>query len=154
LFPDERNDAAALFFDNQTRTVLNRGWPGGEPELSGWLDQMFGGSWSGDLARAARFPLGVVEDPRRRTRDSHDRTTALARTAGMLLMVRGLRQQARGDPAALVADLNAGLALSRNLRNHAEWSFVDAGRAIESTVLQGLDRWLEHLDGHPDLLRE
>jgi hypothetical protein len=141
-------------FLKQGADVLEHGWPGGEPELAGWLDRVFAASWPGDLARAAGLPPGVVEDPRRMTVDSAMPKLDNARRAAVLLAVHGVRRQARGDDAAFVADLRSGLALSRNLRNHSVLLPVFTARAAEGLLLDGIDRWLERLQGRPDLLRE
>jgi hypothetical protein len=115
---------------------------------------MFTGSWPRDLARAADLPLGVVENPRRLNVLSPFPRIEPARMAPMLLVIHGLRRQAQGDDAAFLADLRSGLALSRNLRNHSPLLMVLTSRAVESLLLDGVDRWLERLHGRPDLLRE
>jgi hypothetical protein len=144
---------ASKSFEGQAGEVLERGWPGGEPELGAWLDRVFADRWPGELARAAALPAGVVEDPRRMTLEG-PRDLGPAHTAGTLLAARGLREQARGDAAVFVADLRTGLALSRNLRNHSVHFAVQVARANEERLLMALDRWLERLHGRPDLLRE
>ncbi len=154
LFPREKDDKNPETFYGQAADVLERGWPGGEPELAGWLDRAFAASWPGDLAKAAALPLGVVEDLRRLTLDGPLPRLDPARNAAVLLAVHGLHQQARGNDRAFVADLRSGLALSRNLRNHAQLIAVLVSRAVESMLLEGIDRWLERLQGRPDLLRE
>jgi hypothetical protein len=76
-----------------------------------------------------------------------------ARTAALLLSVRGLQLQAAGNDEAFVNNLRSGLALSRNLRHSSLIGSAQVGRGVESTMLEGTDCWLEELDGHPELLR-
>ncbi len=154
LFPRGKREGDKEFFEGQAGEVVEHGWPGGEPELSGWLDRVFAARWPGELARAADFPTGIVFDPRRITIDSPLRELDPARKASLLLAVHGLYRQARGDDAAFAADLRAGLALSRNLRNHSVRICVLTAIGIEAQLLEGVDRWLERLHGRPDLLRE
>ena len=73
--------------------------------------------------------------------------------AGSLLAVRGLRLQAQGDPAAFPHDLVRGFTLTRNLRNRAPSLPAVVAASVDGRLLDGLDRWLENLDGRPDLLR-
>jgi hypothetical protein len=155
LFPDLRQGAPELDFLSQAQEVLRRGWPRqGAPELAGWLRKVFDAPWRRQLAQASDLPLGVVENPRRLTRESRLRALEAARDAGVLLAVHGLWRQEEGEPAALAGDLRTGLTLSRNLRNHAVVASLRTAREVEERLLAGLDLWLARLEGRPDLLRE
>jgi hypothetical protein len=140
------------YFANQLEEVLARGWPGGEPELAGWLDKVCSDPWYRQLHAAAELPVGMVEDPRRLHMFSRLRSTDAALMAARLLVVQGLRRQAQGDGAAFVGELKAGFALAANLDNHAVAVLASVARSARSELLRGLDRWLERLDGQPELL--
>jgi hypothetical protein len=77
-----------------------------------------------------------------------------ARNLAVVLAVRGLQRQAAGDDAAYVENLRIGLALSQSMRDHTPAGDFIVGRAVEGTLLTGLDRWLEKLHGKPDLIRQ
>ncbi len=144
-----------LSFQTQLNEILQHGWPGGQVELGDALDGAFAGNWYGQLADAARQPLGVVEDPRRHmigTRLSAE--WGYAGPLSEMLAVRALQRQAGGDHRAFVDNLRIALALSRNLRNHSSTLVARYGRAVEKSWIPALDRWLEKLPGHPELLKE
>jgi hypothetical protein len=153
LFPGQQPQPGDSF-RVQAWQVLERGWPPGDPELGDWLDKMFADVWPQRLAEAAGKPPGLVEDPRQSGAIQRFAVLNAALSAGALLPARGLQLQARGDDRAFVENLRAGLALSRNLRHRSDSVTAGQGRAVESHVLAGLDRWLERLDGRPDLLRQ
>jgi hypothetical protein len=147
--------APASTYDQELSLVLQLGWPGGEPELSGWLDRMFADPWTGELARAANGPPGLVVDPReeapplRREPISEDQVGL----AAGLLAVRGLRQQARGDHRAYADQLHIGLALARNLRFHSSSRGWFKSRPAEGILMVGLSRWLERVGDRREALR-
>jgi hypothetical protein len=130
------------------------GWPAGRSDLGDWLDQeVFQGDWYQKLADAADQPLGVADDPKHQTfGPSLDKWGSLGQISHVLA-VRGLQLQARGDPGAFVDNLHIGLSLARNLQNAAPFSTAQAGRRADMVWQAVLDRWLEKLRGHPDLLR-
>jgi ABC-type transport system involved in multi-copper enzyme maturation permease subunit len=140
-------------FPDQALEVVQRGWPGGEPELAGWLDRAFAEDWYRSLVKAAGEPTGVVVDPRRLNVGRFLPELEEARIAPALLVARALQLQARGDGSAFVTHLRSGLALTRNVENKSPVLAVHVASATEGTLLRGLDRWLERLDGKPDLLR-
>jgi hypothetical protein len=151
LFPDDKEVPHS--FHVHLDEVLQRGWPPGKPELGDVLDAVFKDEWPAKLNQAAQEPLGLVEDPRRISLASHERAIDPARTTGMLLAVRGLQCQAQGDPEVMLGHLESGLALARNLGHRSTVLSALAGRSVETNLLRALDRWLEQLDGRPDLLR-
>jgi hypothetical protein len=158
LFPVPEPTDADLMFHAQGQQVLQRGWPGGESELGHWLEEAFAppfrDSWYKSLDEAAGLPLGVVEDPRQTgihsPRDRWDNTPKL----NEILAIRGLQMQARGQPRVFVDHLRIGLALARNLQHLAPPHVAQSGRQAEHTWIPALDRWLEKLSGHPELLKE
>jgi hypothetical protein len=131
------------------------GWPtDGQSDLDNWLDAVFKDGWDKPLFEAAQKPLGVVSDPTTLTFMSPVTAVQPLREMAAAMLARGLQLQARGDPAAFVRYLDATLALARNSRNKAIWLFVATGRSIEFLATTALDRWLERLNGRPDLLRQ
>lgn len=143
-----------MTFVDQLDEVLEHGWPAGRPEVGGWLGRRMKEEWRKELAEAAGKPIGPIENFRNMNMFSFRiQHVEQARTMAALLAVDGLRQQAAGKPAAFVEDLELGLSLSRTLRYKTPWVPTQTGFAVEARMVQGLDRWLEKLDGHPDLLR-
>ncbi len=141
-------------FLQQATRALTEGWPRGNVELEAWMGQIFTGPWQRDLERAVRQPLGVVEDPRRLNFESRSDLLQQLQNVGSLLAAHGLWRQAAGEPAAFPKDLATGLALSRQLRHDAIPFSARDGREVQALLLEGMDRWLERLDGRPDLLRQ
>jgi hypothetical protein len=140
-------------FINQTFEISNRGWKADDRELGLFLDTVFDDRWARDLARAAELPTGLLEDPRGRTLATPERGFFSAREAAALLVARGLQQEFAGKPDVFVSDLRTGLAMVRNLR-HGTLSLGSLdGNAAEWFMAAGVERWLERLDGRPDLLR-
>jgi hypothetical protein len=136
------------------KNVADRGWLASDGPLGAVLDAAFDDPWARDLAATAELPTGFVADPRDMTFVSRGPELNAAETAAVLLVARGLQRQAQGDPAAFVGHLRTGLALARNLRHHTVSGSVRTGREVESRLAHGVERWLERLDGRPDLLRE
>jgi hypothetical protein len=134
--------------------AARRGWPARDAELDAWLDGLFKNDWADKLTRAADLPVGVVVDPRRMTLTTADPVMQSPRAVGALLGFRGLQLQARGDPAAFVRFLEIGLALCRNLNHHSPELVARVSAAIEEELQVDMERWLERLDGRPDLLRK
>src|SRR5262249_32399958 len=143
------------FFDYLARVsgALDRGWPADDPRLGAFVDLMSNDAWARDLARSAELPAGVVADPREMVFLSLDPQLQAADSAAALLAARGLQRQADGDPAAFLGSLKTGLALARNLRHHTVSRSVLRSRQVEARLEEGVERWLERLDGRPDLLR-
>ncbi len=147
--------ASEFSFAAQLAQVMEQGWPAGRSDLGDWLDrEAFTGDWYPRLAAAADQPLGVVENPKDLTlRDDSVGRWFHAKTLNQLLAARGLQMQTRGEPGAFVENLHIGLALARNLQNHAPLLVVHAGRAAERVWPDPLDCWLEKLKDHPELLK-
>jgi hypothetical protein len=156
VFPgQDRPRGDALNYEAQMSTVLERGWPDGpEPDLGRWLDKLFKESWADRLGKVADRPAGVIEDPRRLTVSSPARDLDGARALALLLAVRGLQEQARGNDRPFVENLRIGLALARNLANRSTLGSLVTARHVERVFEQALERWLERLHGGPALLRD
>jgi hypothetical protein len=163
LFPNERVEPGQIPFRTQAYQVLERGWPAAGrandarvDELAGWLDRMFESDWPKDLAEAARESEqnpGVVEDPRNVNLTTPQRLVEPARVAALLLVVRGLQDQALGHDQLFLDYLATGLSLSRDLQRDSPSVTASTGRTVEWIFLQGLERWLEKLRARPQQLR-
>ncbi len=127
--------------------------PRREQELSDYLDRIFQQRWAQELTEVGQLPLGIVEDWQSLTLFSPLQDLQPASTAAQLLVVRGLQRQARGDSAAFLQHLAAGLALVRQLRHLEPTLVYRATQSTELILLQGLELWLARLDGQSDLLR-
>lgn len=146
--------------DQQPKTYLSRmrrtlevGWPTDRPDLDDWTDQAFATGWDQQFFDAAKKPVGVLEDPNEMTYATPFKHLDSLHKMGPLFLARGLQKQARGDPAAFVDVLDAWLAAVRTMRNNSVAVSVNHARMQELLAYQALDRWLERLDGRPDLLR-
>jgi len=69
-----------------------------------------------------------------------------------LLLIRGLERQTRGDPTSFLEAMRLTLSAARTTVNRSTTYPTYAGRGIEQRTYMVLDRWLERLDGHPELL--
>lgn len=140
-------------FQGEILKVLSHGWPILPSDLGDRLDDWFRKDWYKHLRTAAQSPLGVVEDAKQRRIDAPISTRwDLLPQLNQVLAVRALQMQAHGDHAVFVDHLRIGLALARNVQNHAPGPLVQYGRRAELECTNALDRWLEKLPGHPDLL--
>jgi len=70
-----------------------------------------------------------------------------------VLAVRGLQQQSAGRDEVFADNFRIGLAISRTLQHNSPLVTTRVGRSTEGVCLRGLDRWLEKLRGHPELLK-
>jgi hypothetical protein len=137
----------------QSEEVLKNGWPDGKLELGEWLDKTFAEDWLKPLVPLPDLPLGMVADPRLLDEDSKEIVKWFnANELSKILAVRGLQQQARGDPAVFVEYMRIALALSRNLQHYAPFIVADTGRAAANVWPEAVDQWLRKLHGRPDLL--
>jgi hypothetical protein len=68
LFRPRGDPRGPFLFSRQLFEVLQRGWPGGEPELAGWLVRMFADPWHVELARATRDGPALILDARQLSR--------------------------------------------------------------------------------------
>jgi hypothetical protein len=134
--------------------VLDRGWSGDDPKLAAWLDKMAAGEWKEMLKEASELPPGMVVDMRNMTFLDSDPVAVNSKEITVVLAERGLQRQAAGDDEAFVENFRVGLKLSLAMRRRASILDVIHGRINEALLLKGLDRWLEHLHGRPDLLHQ
>jgi hypothetical protein len=160
--PRENRPFLAPVTDNETSiskdlyAALHFGWQDGKPQLEDWLDLHFEKEWYCSVLEAAYCPLGVVEDVRQLTSDDawgSGRQWRALPFLNVVLTVRGLQRQASGDHWTFVNNLRISLALSRNLQNRAPPRIARAGRDGEMIAVSALDRWLEKVPNHPDLLQ-
>ncbi len=155
LFPDKVPFNAFYSFQGEIWLVLSEGWPNRRSDLGDKLDRLFRKEWYGHIRNVANCPLGVVEDAKLLTFNRVSTGMEQWSHLGFLnkvLAVRGLQMQTQGDDAVFVDHLRIGLALARNVQNHAPWENVRCGRQAELICINALDRWLEKLRGHPELL--
>jgi hypothetical protein len=135
---------------SQLHDTAERGWEARDGRLGAFLDRVFQDPWARELAEAADLPTGVLVDPRELNAGS---PLPDAQTATTLLVARGLQRQAEGDPSVFVENLRTGLALARNLRHRTVLIAGHISFHIDQQLAHGVGRWLERLDGRPDLLR-
>ena len=147
------NDRPKPSLYERAADVATSGWPADDAELAAWLDKLFADDWVSMLKEAADLPPGMVENLRNENINSLDPVAQPAREIAALLRARGLQRQAAGDDGAYVENLRIGLGLARALRYHAPYLNVIVSRAVEGILVGGLDRWLEKLNGKPDLIR-
>jgi ABC-type transport system involved in multi-copper enzyme maturation permease subunit len=138
----------------QLESVLEHGWPAGDAEFAAWLDAMFAPGWADALHNGVRMPLGTLEDPRDLKLNSQLQHLYGLLGADTLLLVHALRAQAAGDPTEFVRAFDTTLGLSRNIRHKSVLACALAGRDIERRAHQALTRWLERLDGRPELIEQ
>jgi hypothetical protein len=137
----------------QVEDVAAHGWRPSRDLAAPFLDVMFEDDWAKDLAAASELPTGVAFDPRElNLANSPD--LFIQYDAGVLLVARGLQLQADDHPEGFVAKLRMGLSLARNIQHRSPPSIFGFGRYADWRVLRGVERWLERLDGRPDLLRQ
>jgi hypothetical protein len=134
--------------------AVEEGWRKNEGDLRRWMDEVFSGAWAGRLRKLPTLPLGVIEDPRNRDITSSDVVLPQVSTMGRLLIARAGQLQAQGDYARALEDIVLVLALSRNLRTPGSMMGLLIGWALESTALEGLDRWLRELGPNAQLLEK
>lgn len=152
--PPSARDREPSVRERLGNVVVDRGWPANDPELSALVDRLFADDWPRDLAAAVDLPPGVLLDPRVLTLDSALPELEAASEAGRLLAVRGLQRQAASDPAEFVRALHTILPLTRTLRDRPLLIGVLVSWRMEEHSLTALERWLERLDGQPELLRK
>jgi hypothetical protein len=155
LAPGEPLPARRSFFlfTGDAERVINRGWKAADPHTADFLDRMFALDWAFGLADAAGLPTGVLIDPRDATVSLVAPQFEAATTAATLLSARGLQLQDHGAAEAFVDNLRTGLAVARALRHVSSSFAVSHVPYVESPLCRGVERWLERLDGRPDLLR-
>ena len=133
--------------------MLEHGWPADRPDLDQWLDEMTSTGWIELVETAASKPTGVLEDPAELAPDSPYRHIDGMRTMTPLYLARALQRQAAGDPAEMQKTVAVWLAVVRTTRKDTLVAPTLVSRGMELQVYHALDRWLERLDGHPELLR-
>ena len=137
----------------QLPTVLDRGWPDDRPDLKQWLDEMTASGWVEVVEAAALKPTGVFEDPAELAPNSPLRGLDGLGTMTHVYLARALQRQAAGDPAEMPRAVATWLSIVRTVRKDTLAITTLVSRGMESQVYLALHRWLERLDGRPDLLR-
>jgi hypothetical protein len=143
-----------ITFRGQLEEVLEGGWEKASPDVAVWLDKAFDRDWPQQLEEAAAGPLGLVQDPRNLSLSRPWEHLDSAHFCAVLLATRGLQEQSRGRHDVFVKNLRLGLALSRNLRHLALAQSVQRGVDVETVFSRAVERWLERLEGRPDLLKQ
>jgi hypothetical protein len=140
--------------DERLDMVLRVGWPPADPELDEWLNRVFADrptnpdekAWFVQATDATSKPVGFYEPPQL---TSTATVTAIgmdnARKMAITLMVRGLQQQAAGDPVPFIQAFRTTIALARNIRNGSGIVGLAAALDVERIALVAADRWLERL---------
>jgi len=147
-------------------TIVERGWPAQDDELSRWLDAMFVGEWAKNFQDAATKPLGLVVDPRtfhwvtvekggKRTWEPSVKLPEYS-NVGYLFAARAVQMQARGNDDAALEHMRTMLGLSRQLR-HCFPNSTGIGRyssILDWSALRGFDRLAQATGPRPKLIRE
>lgn len=134
--------------------VLETGWPADRPGLDRWMAQVVQGGWVESVEPLAARPAGVLEDPAELAPGSPPRYIDGVGAMTPVYLARALQLQAAGDPAAVPKAAAVWLAVVRTTRKDTTAVPTLVSRGMEHQVYQALDRWLERLDGRPDLLRQ
>ncbi|MFO0930473.1 MAG: hypothetical protein U0736_26170 [Gemmataceae bacterium] len=136
--------------------VIRDGWPAGADgaEWTKRLNEVFNDPEWEEMTKLAAGPAVMLEDPRRLTAAWPIASSLQVDPVCRALAVRGLQRQAEGDPAAFVRHLDVALFLIRSQTTHCLPGALQAAVSTEAAVLAAVDRWLERIDGRPDLLRQ
>lgn len=157
LFPDDAEPdygfgRRAPYRDSVHAIIGRHGYPAGRPDFDRWLDAAFTRDWDKLVLAAESRPMGPVFDP---SAQAFFETLGIFEGRSMigpLLLVRGLREQARGNPQGFVRDLAAALAVGRNLRyKSAEWPYL-MGRSYDAHAAAATARFLERHTGPAEAL--
>jgi hypothetical protein len=147
-------------------TIVERGWPAQDDELSRWLDTMFAGEWAKNFQAAATKPLGLVVDPRKFhwvtvEKDGKRHWEPFVKVpeysnVGYLFAARAVQMQARGDDGAALENLGTLLGLSRQLRHCVPNAPVIAqySGTLHWSALRAFDHWAQKIGPRPKLIRE
>ncbi|QDU22975.1 ABC transporter permease [Urbifossiella limnaea] len=112
-------------------------------------------AWFDQAAAAAdpALPVAVFEHPRLTRSTSGSPTLESGRGMAVVVLAHGLYRQTAGDPAAFAADLRAGLAVARSLRNGSLTASLHRGNDVTALALAAVGRWLSRVENRPELLR-
>jgi hypothetical protein len=116
------------------------------------LDHIFEGNWYQEARDAVALEPGVIVRPENYW--DNRRFPYHLVNSGSLLTVRSLQLQARGQLEASWEVLSLGLALSRHYRAHAFPYGYLWGSRLEVSILAGIDRWAQKLNGNAAALRK
>jgi hypothetical protein len=152
--------------EDRLETVVQSGWPLPEnertpermreaQELNQWVDALYAedhpsglddSPWFVLVEKAAGWPTGIYEDPRRFTGSGTGVGLENARRMALVVLARGLQRQARdGDHAAFIGSFRVALALARALRNRSITPAAMTGQAVERLALYSAYQWARNL---------
>jgi hypothetical protein len=139
----------------QVEEALAGGWPTDRPDLDRWMDDAFATNWDEPLFALPTKPTGVLEDPNEYTSLGIPlKYIPVLQRLGPAFLGRGLQLQRRGDPTDFVRRFQAWLAACRTARHHTLPVVELIANSLEWNAYRALDRWLEKLDGHPELVQQ
>jgi hypothetical protein len=133
--------------------ILTRGWPKRDKEFGLRLDRLFSGAWAQDAQRAAKLPLGMLQDPRLTSRQTQFDFSNQCRTMAVLFALKAVRVQAQGDSKEALAQIETALALSRQVESFAPAIMYWTGCQMEDYAYLAVQRWLEKVGPDKELLR-
>ncbi|OWK46734.1 ABC transporter permease [Fimbriiglobus ruber] len=142
------------YLDQLTAAIATTGWPADRPDLDKWMAGMFTVHWDDALKDFPTKPIGVFENPNELSFSYQWRPTDALRMMTPVYLGRGLQRQSQGDQAAFPATLETWLAVLRTAQNKTLAPVVQTAWQSELLTHDATDRWLEHLDGRPDLLQK
>lgn len=132
----------------RVQEAAQRGWPAHDREVGRWLDEVFGGTWVGQLREAATLPPGMIDDPRTPFANRPARGLDLV----YLFPARALQLQARGDNVQALDVFEWDFTISRNLCTHANTSSYRDGRGMARVAADSMTLWLREVGPRPALL--
>jgi hypothetical protein len=147
----------------QLLAVLRRGMPKNRKDFEQWLesvctkkDDAFAevepAEWERLLAVAATKAVGVFDDPTEVLITTLFRYVGKLEPVFRLYFVRGLQLQQKGQPEEFVKRFEVTFKLTQTIRNKTFLQTARSATTIEAEAMLALDRWLENLNGRPDLL--
>ncbi len=155
LFAEKNSPQSRVTPTQELLIIREFGWPELIPEgnlIERMLNDTFEQDFWKHLDEAVGKPVGVVNDPRQLSFLSRGVPRADPILLALLLEVRGLQRQKQGDPGDFVRQLERVLTLVGNLQNHGPRFALGQANFIEGALWKSLDRWLEALQGHAELL--
>jgi hypothetical protein len=140
-------------YSGQMYDIISKGWPKDRPDLNRWLNRMIEGQWAADFRKAARLPLGMVENLRTAQTFARLDYVQESRDAATLFLARARRMQHQGNVRAALDQLDVVLGLSRQLRHLAPSVPYLLGLQMQHNALSVLESGIRASSPNPDLLR-
>lgn len=161
-FPKQPGPPRASLEERLANTVYF-GWNADDSEAKEWIDNVYAldsvvgdpdERWFVQARNAGREPVdGIFEHPLRTGTTASLQTQVNGRRMGVILLARGLKQQAEGDATAFPEELRTALALGRTFRNGSLTVPLGYGNDVGRAACAATDRWLEAYAGPPSTLR-